>query len=486
MHRLLLVVSLGLACQSSQEPASWENPNLAPTAWPIIHGSSAQQAMTPLKVPDGSVPEGLTIDYFPGAGSGPGGILVNSAGDLLTMTLDFLNGRRIWHRHDSETLEVLAQVDLDAVDILSGLYSFVDNEDCVWTSTDAILHRLCPEPDGFREDMTIDLIALAPDSFEPDEAIVGMNPLFLSPGLIDIAFATSGTRNVHKNDLFIRETVAAKAGVLRITADRQPLVFVHAFSGEATSNSIAIAPSGIYVLTNRSANRLVLDGSDDLTVVWSTPYESGKPIEAFPCDDSLTTTQCMALALIGSARLTDGSGTTPTLLGEDLQFLAFADGSRPMRVLVLNTSDGSALEIDEPVPFPDDGAQTENTFSALNRRFAIENNNPDGAGVAAYDIACEDGSERVQLAWVNLEVVAPNNVPLISGGSNAVLVWERQEESDWFGTALDLSTGDVRWRQPVGTGSQWDSVFAPLSVDNQGRLLIWGLGGLVRLRKNPS
>jgi len=489
MKKICCIISVLLiyGCAEKGEKRYHNHPYLAQSVWPIVHHSTFQEAAAKYAGPQ--LPEGgeFHVDFLPEI-QGPAPALFDSKGDLLVMGVDVLKKKHIFMKLNPDTLEIIASYEISISNPLEGLYSFVDNQDCWWNGYYQTISRICSKGNEMSEDMHINLAEEFPQEFNSDDSIVGLVPLYVTPGMYDIAFVTQGLKPVLEGGYYTKITIGAKAGVLRVNKDRSINVFVKKFIDENITNNFAVDPeSNIYVLTNRHAWKLRLEGAGDngvLNVVWSVPYEPGEPIPRFRCD-SQSLDACALDAIMKSVKFGDGSGTTPTLMGDNYEYVAFADGSRPMKIVVLRTADGSEVPIDNPVPITDPQTQTENTISAYGRKFAIESNYTKGA--AGYEIVGDYGAEQVVLKWVNLDVFAPNAVPLVSGESNAFYLYEMQgtdpfaSESKWFVTALDLDTGEILWRQYIGDGLMHNSTYAPLSIDDKGRMYIGLFGGFMRL-----
>lgn len=479
-----IILILG-GCAQKKSKKYHEHPYLAQSPWPIIHHSADQEASSPFegpKLPDSGE---FKVEFLNNI-QGPAPALFDSKGNLLVMGVNAFQKKHIFMKLDYETMEIESSYEVNIANPLEGLYSFVDHEDCWWNGYYQVISRLCFNSDEIYEDMHIDLKLSYPDGIKEDDSIVGIMPLYHSDGLIDIAFVTQGLKPVHAGGYYTKVTIGAKGGVLKINKDKTHRLFLKFFDDENITNNFAIDPDdGIYILTNKHAWKLKLEG-EELKVIWSTPYEPGDPIPSYPCDNNTPDDLCALGAIQANVKFGDGSGTTPTLIGKNREYLAFADGARPMRIIVLRTSDGSSVPVDEPVPIKDPQTQTENTISACGYKFAIESNYT--KGLAGYEITGDYGNETVKLKWINTGIFSPNVVPLSSCASNTFYVYEVQGgdswsgEAEWYVTALDLDTGVLLWRQLIGKGLSYNSLYAPLSIDDRGRMYIGLFGGFLRLR----
>lgn len=487
-NALLIILSfwamVSTGCSKGESKRYHEHPYLAQSPWPIIHHSPDQEAGTPFSGPVAQEGGEFRIDFRPDI-QGPAPALFDSKGNLLVMGVNAFQKKHIFMKLDPETLEVKGSYEISIANPLEGLYSFVDNEDCWWNGYYQVISRLCFNGDEIYEDLHIDLKSSYPEKVSSDDSIVGIMPLYQTDGLMDVVFVTQGLKAVHEGGLYTKITIGAKVGVVKIKKDKSHELVIKTFVDENITNNFAIDPEdGIYVLTNKHAWKLKLD-SAELKVIWSVPYEPGEPIPSFRCADTTPDDMCALGAIQANVKFGDGSGTTPTLIGRDREYFAFADGARPMRIIVLRTADGSPVPVDDPVPVQDPEAQTENTIAAYGYKFAIESNYT--KGLAGYEIVGDYGNETVKLKWRNTDIFSPNVVPLISGASNTFYVYEVQNgdpwsgEARWFVTALDLDSGAILWRQFIGKGLQYNSLYAPLSLDDRGRIYIGLFGGFLRL-----
>jgi len=459
------------------------HPRLAQSPWPILHRNPAQQAGTEFAGPQ----HPLKVEIFDHRG--PGWVLFDSRGNPVFGNSNPLAGKREFKKFDKD-MNLLASLSLsfeNTTGILGGIYSFIDHEDCIWTSVDTTLYRLCQKGKTFEKNMEFDVAEIS-EGFSREDTILALMPLYKSEAWLDIAFATLGIDYKKEGDLLKAEIPGAKLGLLRVFDRNRASVYYHKFPEEAIQNALALDKNNnLYVLTNQKLYKMKFDNpSNSFKCLWEYPYEPGPPPDEIECEEGSSPYACLLLNYLKKVRFFNGSGTTPTLMGENEEYVGFADGDLPMRVIVLRTEDGSPVEIISPVPFSyDEKSQTENTLAYVNGKFIIDNNNPESSGVACYEIKGKYGSERVELLWVKREVFAPNNVPLVSGKSQAGYVYELIKEGEkekWFLTALDLNTGNVLWREFIGEGMEYNSMYAPLSLNDEGEIYIGLFGKILRVR----
>ncbi|MFT3928266.1 MAG: hypothetical protein QM778_37405 [Myxococcales bacterium] len=146
--------------------------------------------------------------------------------------------------------------------------------------------------------------------------------------------------------------------------NKKRAVHVNHLIGEEIENSFSIAPEGAYVVSDHALYHFGLASADEPpTQVWREPYDRGTRVKV--------------------GQINRGSGTTPTLLGDD--YVAITDNAEPrMNVMVYRRKGLADQGADQrlvcrtPVFEPGQSA-TENTLIGYGRSLIVENN-------AGYDI----------------------------------------------------------------------------------------------------
>jgi hypothetical protein len=258
----------------------------------------------------------------------------------------------------------------------------------------------------------------------------------------------------------------SKGGVVG-TIDRNSGAVKSTALGEAVANSFAVDETGgVYIVTDHALYRFdAVHGAPHVS--WRKTYDRGHELKP--------------------GMLSQGSGTSPTLLGDDL--VAIADNADPrMNVLVYNRQTGG-LVCKEPV-FARNASATENSLIAVGRSLIVENNygysgvtaTANGAtttpGVARVDI---DGCRTV---WTSKEI-SPTTVAKASLATGLVYLYTKPARADgtdaWYFTALDLRTGKTAFRKLTGIGYLYNNHYAPISLGPDGAAYIGSLGGLIRI-----
>jgi hypothetical protein len=82
--------------------------------------------------------------------------------------------------------------------------------------------------------------------------------------------------------------------------------------------------------------------------------------------------------------------------------------------------------------------------------------------------------------WVNTEVTSPNAVPFVSTGSNMVYL-SGARDNQWTLEAIDWDTGKSAFHYVLG-GARFNSFYSQPQIDFDGRVLVSGLYGALRIQ----
>lgn len=245
--------------------------------------------------------------------------------------------------------------------------------------------------------------------------------------------------------------------------------------GEGIYNSVSSDETGgVYFVSTHRSYRLdaAADGTPEIT--WAIPYDRG--------------------SMKKPGMLSQGSGTSPTLIGE--RWIAIADNADPQsHVIVYDRRRGVPAGEREhcSVPVLQSGASTtENSLVAAGNSLIIENNHGyAGVHSTLLGASTTPGVSRVMIeddgchvAWTN-PTVAPTSVPKASLGNGLVYVYSKPPRKDlldaWYVTAIDIRTGQTRWSRLTGTGIQWNNHYAAIYLGPDGALYVATIVGLIRL-----
>lgn len=251
---------------------------------------------------------------------------------------------------------------------------------------------------------------------------------------------------------------------------------VHAkqFVGETIANSFAVDESGgVYIATDHALYRMEATAAGVPRVGWRQTYDRG------------------AKTKLG--QLSQGSGTTPTLIGDDL--VVITDNAEPrMNVLVYDRRASARSRLICKVPvFAAGRSATENSLAAAGNSVIVENNyGYKGPLTTILGRSTTPGIARVMIdddgchvAWTS-DLIAPTSVPKTSLGNGLLYVYTKDAtrnllDDSWYFTAVDIRTGRTVWRQRTGNGLQWNNHYASIYLGPDGAAYMPTLAGLIRL-----
>ncbi len=245
-------------------------------------------------------------------------------------------------------------------------------------------------------------------------------------------------------------------------------------AGEGIFNSVSSDDTGgMYLVTTHASYRLDADAGGAPQVSWRIPYDRG--------------------TMVKPGMLSQGSGTSPTLIGD--RWIAIADNAEPRsNVIVVDRRLGVTDRLHCQVPVLANGASTtENSLVAAGESLIIENNyGYSGVQATLLGKSTTPGMARVMIdpdgchvAWTNNDVRAPSSVAKASLGNGLVYAYTKPVRKDlidaWYITAIDIRTGQVAWSRLTGTGIQWNNHYAAIYLGPDGSLYIATVAGLIRL-----
>ena len=248
--------------------------------------------------------------------------------------------------------------------------------------------------------------------------------------------------------------------------------------GERIVNSHAAdEDGGVYIVSTQAMYRFDADGDGNPVVTWREAYDAGTHLKAGQVDI--------------------GSGTTPTLMGEE--YVAITDNGQPrMHVLVYRrgkTVNGPRLTCAESV-FQPGQASNENSLIATEKSIVVENNfgyrdpfrdtthgHTTKPGMARIDLD-EDGS--CHTVWTNESVSIPSVVSKLSLANGLIYTYTKPKgpatTDPWYFTAIDFHSGQVVFEQLAGTGLLYDNDYAAAYIGPNGIFYVGVHGGIVAMR----
>jgi len=266
------------------------------------------------------------------------------------------------------------------------------------------------------------------------------------------------------------------------------------------SNSFAVDENAIYIVSDDFMHRVMWDGRE-----LSQSETDGAWVSAYPKDRKV------------------GSGSTPSLMGFDSsedKFVVITDGSTVMNMTLFWREDipadwqalpgnlprriaGSApvdMGREDPPGIQSHQSVLVSGYGAL----AVNNEPPEVpwffphsmrpilVGVLATEekyrptgmqkFEWDSRERKLTSVWVNSTVSSPNSVPMMSTVSNQVYTVGTRE-GQWTLEAVDWVSGQSTFHYRIG-GPRYNSIYAPIVLDDDGRISYGSPFGRVRL--NPG
>lgn len=236
--------------------------------------------------------------------------------------------------------------------------------------------------------------------------------------------------------------------------------------GETIQNSFGVDEEGLYVVSTDALYQFKTKANGDIYYTWRQDYDNGKTQKP--------------------GTLSHGSGTSPTLIGDDL--VAIADDGEPhTHIMVYKRQE--KIEDDRvvcKVPlFEANKSATENSLMVYGNAMVIQNDYghvyegnalETSPGIMRVDVR-EDRS-GCDVTWHNKEMLS-QSLPRLSTANGLLYFYtfKKQNPDDFFGgwylTAVNFETGEEIWDRLIspGTGTLIDalsSVTAPVVLGQNG------------------
>lgn len=523
--RTVITAGLTLLGGAVNAAAPGSNPFLADSNWPISHADSAQTTGTYVAAPRG-VTKTLSaeeIDYRRST--------YFHLGMYISGPYAEAEGKRvIW----SNGADRIIKLDYDTMDVLSE-YQLTKAHPIPEGKAEEVLNTLETAGDWYLPAYTLTLRNLLKDISGMYAMLDKDNNYYLAGsrsitvyGDVDegnpkSAIAPLRTFNIPENitGTMVGMNMTADGWVVLattngdvVTVSRDFSEMHHAkltFSEQAdpslparsawVRNSFALDKSGgIYVVSNDHMHKMVWTGetlsTDEADGAWAVPYRNST---------------------------TMGSGSTPSLMGfgDDDKFVVITDGDKVMN-LTLFWRDGlpkdwQCLEGAKscrvagylPVNFGDASlteVQSEQSAVVSGYGAAVVNNEPQHMpfyypkkakqllvgylnGRPEYQpygvqkFVWNPQEQQLEAAWVNNEVSSPNGVPTVSGDAN-MFYTVGARDGLWTVEGVDWDSGKSEFHYVVG-GEQYNSFFAALEIDGDGRFMFGTMWGVVRINVKP-
>ncbi len=272
---------------------------------------------------------------------------------------------------------------------------------------------------------------------------------------------------------------ATRLGVVGVVNPGSGEVKTITLAGEEVQNATAVAENGVFIVSDHALYRFQTNattGNPEYT--WREVYDRGTAPKP--------------------GAINQGSGTTPTLLGNDLVAITDnADG----RVNIVVYQRGNTITGDRTVctiPIFQEGLSvTENSLIGYDHSLVVENNfgyttpfaNPwTESGLTRIDIRPD--LSGCDVVWESSEA-SQTTVPKLSIGNGLIYLYTREEQPDpnveaWYFTAVDFRTGETQFKILTGTGRNWNNNWAPITLGQDGTAYVGVLRGIISIKDGVS
>jgi len=393
-------------------------------------------------------------------------IAFDAAGRLITVSLQ-LTGIEL-HLLDPETLETLAVAELPPKasfgDNSGGGYFHLDDRDRVLLapSDDTLtIYEVVEGEQGpeWRIAESHDVSQVLAEGFNIHDVIPDWTG--------NLWFVTSG------NLLGYRDVRTGELFTYRLGGD-----------GEVIQNSFAVDEKGLYVVSTDALYHFKTGPGGEIEYTWREDYDNGEVQKP--------------------GTLSHGSGTSPTLIGDDL--VAIADDGHPFtHVMVYKRAEqieGDRVVCKVPI-FEEGRSATENSLMVYGNAMVVQNDFghvfegnalETSPGIVRIDVR-EDRS-GCDVVWYNPEMLS-QSLPRLSTATGLLYFYtfKKQAPDDLFGgwylTAVDFDTGEELWDRLIspGTGTIVDplsSVTAPVVLGPNGAAYVGIRTGVVMAKDRRS
>ncbi len=243
--------------------------------------------------------------------------------------------------------------------------------------------------------------------------------------------------------------------------------------GERIVNSFATDETGgVFVVSDHALYRFDAGRTGAPRVTWRRAYDRG--------------------SVQKPGQLSQGSGTTPTLVGSDL--VVITDNADPRMRVVSYRRDTGRRVCSVPV-FAPGASATENSIIAVGGSVIAENNyGYGGPQQTVLGASSTPGLARVGVTrrncgplWTSQET-APSSVAKVSLRTGLLYAYTKPPgvtQDPWYLTAVDVRTGRTAWRRLTGTGPAWNNHYAAIYLGPDRALYVATLVGLVRIADAP-
>jgi hypothetical protein len=511
------------SAQVSQKPeAPTRNPFLADSNYCMVHANSAQTDSTVDPGPVGTTRQ-LAVDEMRYHDLGMWNLLYLVSSPYADgKRVIWTNGSQYMTKLDYDTFDIIAKLRMSSHDHFDGLAheEFIDifDSDASFDEKLAAAKRSgMPPVEGIYTMLDVDnQYVVAGEGFvriygdtEPGDRLSGIEIKKQWDQPKDITGSFMGMNMTYDGRIVLATTDGFVLTLARDFSEVKSVRLPHAVEEVPNvpagvlwvRNGFSVdEKGGIYVASNQHLHKVIWNGTalsvDAKDGAWSEPFGNS---------------------------LGRGTGSTPTLVGfgnEPDKLVVLTDGDVLMNVVAYWRDDipSDWKQIDgapsprvagqQPANFGDPNlkaAQSEQSMVCSGYGMFVVNNEmvnvpqeilddahtkklfigylsylkeyaPHGGEKFEWDPA----SKTLKSAWVNTEVTSPNCVPMVSTGSNLVYLCGARDDK-WTLEAMDWKTGKSAFHFVMG-GARFNSFYSQPQIDMDGRVLVSGLYGALRIQ----
>jgi hypothetical protein len=238
--------------------------------------------------------------------------------------------------------------------------------------------------------------------------------------------------------------------------------------GEELQNSMAVDDSGVYLITFEEVRKFSVAPDGSIVIDWAVPYDPGSAVQG----------------------VLQGSGTTPTLLGEQDDLIAICDNADDqINLVVLDRT--TAAEVCKTPIFQPGASATENSVVGYGDEIVIANNSGFG-GVFAPQNTVNPGLEKYRvradrsgcdLVWANPTSIG--NSAQLSTETGLIYGWAADPNvpglDAYYFTANEWATGTEVFRIYAGNDYLFNPVLGQPHLSQDGAAYMGTMGGIVRI-----
>lgn len=301
----------------------------------------------------------------------------------------------------------------------------------------------------------------------------------------------------HKENIYWFVTRQGKVGIADFTSGTVKVTTID-LAGEEIQNAMAMDENGVYIVSDYAMYQYKLSNNNTPEQQWRNTYDRGN--------------------IRKPGQINQGSGTTPTLMGAQNNYVAITDNADPINIVMYDRNSGE-LMCKEPVfkvalPTGDKSglsyaSATDNSLIGYMNSVIVENNygydSPIGnnwtvPGITRVDIVNNPTSGDIEnncyTKWENKTEASQTTVPKLSIGNGLIYIYTREDIPNtlinpdpiiaqaWYFGALDYATGKMVYKTLTGAGRNWNNNYAPITIGPDGTAYVGVFNGIISVKDN--